>query len=49
MQAQGLITTFKNLSVARDEVDPRQWNVTVEVQPTYPINWIFIDVSVGLL
>ena len=47
--AQGLLTAFQNLSVGRDEVDPRQWNVAVEVQPVYPVNWIFIDVSVGLL
>jgi hypothetical protein len=49
MVAQGLITAFKNLSVARDEVDPRQWNVVVDCQPAYPVNWIFIDISVGIL
>ena len=47
--AEGIITDFRNLTIARDSVDPRQWNVTVELQPNYPINWIFIDVSVGLL
>ena len=46
---QGLLTTFQNLNVGRDEVDARQWKVSVEVQPIYPVNWIFIDVSVGLL
>ncbi len=47
--AQNLITKFKNLNVTRDEVDSRQWNVVVEVQPNFPVNWIFIDVSVGVI
>ena len=42
LTGQGLISTYQNLSVARDQVDSRQWNVSVEVQPTYPVNWIFI-------
>lgn len=46
--SQNYITAYKNLSVSRDEVEPRQWNIVVEVQPNYPVNWIFIDVSVGL-
>jgi len=46
--SQNLITAYRNLSVNRDETEPRQWNVVVEVQPNYPVNWIFIDVSVGL-
>lgn len=45
---QGLLTNSRNLSVSRDEVDPRQWNVTIEVQPSLPVNWIFVDVSVGI-
>jgi len=47
--SQNLITQFQNLSVTRDDVEPRQWNVRVEVQPNYPVSWIFIDLSVGLL
>jgi hypothetical protein len=46
--SQNYITAYRNLSVSRDEVEPRQWNIVVEVQPNYPVNWIFIDVSVGL-
>jgi hypothetical protein len=46
--SQNLITKFANLSVARDDVEPRQFNIRCEVQPSYPINWIFVDVSVGL-
>jgi hypothetical protein len=44
--SQGLITAFRGLAVQRDSVDPRQWNIAVSVQPTYPINWIYIKVSV---
>lgn len=47
--SQKLITDFKDVSVVRDSVDPRQWNVTVRVQPTYPLNFIYIKVSVGQL
>jgi hypothetical protein len=46
--SQNLITKFQNLSVARDDVEPRQYNVRVEIAPNYPTCWIFVDVSVGL-
>lgn len=46
--SQGLLTAYKNLSVSRDTVDPRQINIVVEVQPPYIINWIFADVSIGM-
>lgn len=49
MISQSLITAFKGLTVQRDSLDPRQWNISVSVQPTYPINWIYIKVSVGNL
>ncbi len=47
--SQGLITAYADLSIARDEVDPRQWNISVRVQPNYPVNWVFIKVGVGVL
>jgi len=47
--SQGLITAFKDLSVQRDDVDPTQWDIGVRVQPTYPVNFIYIKVSVGRL
>lgn len=47
--SQGLITNYKDLSVQRDDVDPRQWDITVRVQPTYPVNFIYIKVSLGQL
>ena len=46
---QGLLSMYQSLSVARDEVEPRQWNVSVFVQPTLPVNWIFVDISVGII
>lgn len=46
--SQGLITNFSNIRVERDKVDPRQWNVFVRFQPAYPINYIFIDIEVGV-
>ena len=49
MVGQGLITAYRDLKVARDDVDPTQWNITVAVQPTYPINFIYIKVGIGLL
>jgi hypothetical protein len=47
--SQGLITAFKDVSVSRDTVDPTQWNVSVRVQPTYPVNFIYIRVGLGVL
>lgn len=47
--SQGLITDFRDLKVARDATDPTQWNISVAVQPTYPVNYVFIKISVGLL
>ncbi len=45
--SQGLITDYADLTVARDSADPRQWNISVRVQPTYPINFIYIKVALG--
>lgn len=47
--SQGLVTEYAGLNVGRDDVEPRQWNVSVAIQPAYPINWIWISVSVGVL
>ena len=47
--SQGLITQYQSLTVVRDDVDPRQFNVSVQVQPSYPITWCFVDISLGLL
>jgi hypothetical protein len=47
--SQGLITNYKNVRVERDKLDPRQWNVYLQFQPAYPINYVFIDIEVGIL
>lgn len=46
---QRLITAYDGLTVNRDSVEPRQWNITVNVQPVYPINWVYLIISVGRL
>lgn len=45
----GLITAFKDLKVSRDKVDPRQWNITVQVQPVYPVNYVYIRIGLGII
>ena len=47
--SQGLITDFRNIRVEKDKVDPRQWNVYLSFTPAYPINYIFIDLQVGIV
>jgi hypothetical protein len=47
--AENLITTYTGLSVVQDDVDPTQWDISVSVSPTYPINFIYIKVTVGNL
>lgn len=45
--SQRLITQFADLKVQRDEAEPRQYNITVAVQPVFPVNWIYIKVNFG--
>lgn len=47
LKGQKLITNYKNLRVVPSDVDPRQYNVSVQVRPAYSINWIYIQVEVG--
>jgi hypothetical protein len=46
--SQGLITNFENVRVEKDKVDPRQWNVYLRFTPSYPINFVFISIEVGI-
>jgi|15BtaG_2_1085339.scaffolds.fasta_scaffold00060_13 hypothetical protein len=46
---QGLVTSFKNIRVEQDKVDPRQINVFLQFAPAYPINYVFIDIEVGVI
>jgi hypothetical protein len=47
--SQGLITAYTGLAVMQDPVNPTQWDIAVSVQPTYPVNFIYIKVSLGQL
>jgi len=47
--SNGWITNYDELSVSKDKVEPRQWNVSVRVQPSYGINWIYINIAVGVI
>lgn len=47
--SQNLITDYKGLTLVQDPTDPRQWNITVKVQPTYSISFILIKVGLGQL
>ena len=47
--SQGLITDFKSIRVEKDKVDPRQWNIYLKFTPAYPINYIFIDLEIGIV
>jgi hypothetical protein len=47
--SEGIVTAFENVRVERDKVDPRQWNVFLRFAPAFPINYIFIDIEVGVI
>jgi hypothetical protein len=49
MVSQGLATAYKNVRVEQDKVDPRQINVYLQFSPAYPINYVFIDIEVGVI
>jgi hypothetical protein len=44
---QNLITKYANVVVKRDDVEPRQWNIRFQVQPVYPVNWIYVKFTIG--
>ena len=46
--SQRLITSFRNVRVERDKIDPRQYNIFARYTPSYPINYVFIDLEVGI-
>jgi hypothetical protein len=47
LQSQGIITQFKGVAATVDPDEPRQVNVTFDITPIFPLNWIFIRFSVG--
>jgi hypothetical protein len=46
--SQGLLTSFGNITVSRDSVEPRQLNIAAQISPAAPINWIYIDLEVSI-
>jgi hypothetical protein len=48
LQSQGLITKFQNVRAVVDPNEPRQINVSFDISPIFPLNWIFIRFSVGV-
>lgn len=47
--SQGLITAYANLAIAQDPNNPTQYNIGVNVSPSYPLNFIYIIVNLGQL
>lgn len=39
------IVAFRNLSVSKEPTDPRQVNITVEIQPAFDINYILVTLN----
>jgi hypothetical protein len=48
MISQGLVSSYKDITVERDKIDPRQMNVFLRFIPAYPINYVYIDIEVGI-
>jgi hypothetical protein len=47
--AQQLITAYQDLTVVQDPINPTQFNISFLCQPSYPVDVIYIAVSIGLL
>ena len=45
---QGLLAGFGQINVSRDPIEPRQINLSLEINPRGPTNWIFVDMTVSL-
>jgi len=43
------ISRFANVSAVQSDIDPRQINVTFDIMPQYPLNWIYIKFSLGVI
>ncbi len=49
LEGQGIITDFANVTARQDRVEPRQVNVSFDIEPVFPLNWLLIEFSIGLL
>jgi hypothetical protein len=47
--AQRIITQYANVTAKVDSQEPRQVNVGFDVAPVFPLNWIKIEFSIGVL
>lgn len=45
---QGLLSGFGSITVQRNEIEPRQIDIGVVINPVGPINWVFVDMVVEL-
>jgi len=46
--SQGMLSSIGAIIVTRDPLEARQINLEVEISPTGPINWLFVDMTVSL-
>jgi hypothetical protein len=47
--SQGWLTQWKDLLIEQDSVDPTQIDISVRVAPVFPIDFIYVTISIGLL
>ena len=47
--SQAIITQFANVVARVDPIEPRQVNVGFDIAPVFPLNWIKIEFSIGVL
>lgn len=45
---QGLLAGFGNITVRRNEIEPRQIDISCEINPVVGVNWIFVDMTVAI-
>ena len=45
---QGLLSGFGSITVQRNPIEPRQIDIGMVINPTGPINWIFVDLVAEL-
>jgi len=45
---QGLLAGVGSISVTRNQLEPRQIDISVLINPVGPVNWIFVDLTVSL-
>ena len=47
--SQGWLSKWKDLLIEQDSVDATQINISVRVQPVFPIDFIYVTINIGLL